>query len=95
MDATEKVSYATGLHHDAEALMSEGKTDEALELIEKASGLMDEYEAETKASKGLESLTARIEVPVNKLPVAVEDVKAFAQNEIRADGSYGNQKASS
>ena len=95
MDSTEKVSYATGLHHDAEALMSEGKTDEALELIEKASGLMDEYEAETKASKGLESLTARIEVPVNKLPVAVEDVKAFAQNEIRADGSYGNQKVSS
>tara|TARA_Y100000401_G_scaffold54967_1_gene43295 strand:+ start:171 stop:1481 length:1311 start_codon:yes stop_codon:yes gene_type:complete len=90
MNSTEKVSYATGLHHDAEALMAEGKTDEALELIEKASGLMDEYETETKAVKGFDELKARLDMPVNTVPVSVEDQKAWAQNDTRADGSIGN-----
>ena len=34
MNASEKISYATGLHSDVEKLIEEGKTNEANELIE-------------------------------------------------------------
>ena len=90
MNASEKASYATGLHADAEKLIEEGKVSEAHELIEKASGLMDEYELETKTIQGFEELTSRVNEPVNKLPVSVEDQKAWAQNTTRIDGSIGN-----
>ena len=77
MNASEKVSYATGLHSDVETLIEEGKTKEANELIEKAAGLMDEAESETKALRGFDDLKARIDMPVNVLPVSVEDQKAW------------------
>ena len=95
MDTQEKFKYAENIYHDAETLVAEGRLDQANDLIEKAKGLLDEAEAERGTQTELGSLKGRIEIPVNSLPVAVEDVKAFAQNEIRADGSYGNQKISS
>jgi len=90
MNATEKASYAAGLHADAEKLIEEGKHNEASELIDKASGLMDEYDTETKAVRGFEDLKSRMDMPVNTLPVSVEDQKAWAQNDTRMDGSIGN-----
>lgn len=90
MNATEKISYATGLHSDVEKLIEEGKTSEANELIEKAAGLMDEAESETKALRGFEDLKARIDMPVNVLPVSVEDQKAWNMNDVRSSGSVGN-----
>mgnify|MGYP003670508665 CR=1 FL=1 len=94
MNASEKVSYATGLHSDVEKLIEEGKTSQANELIEKAAGLMDEAESETKALRGFEDLKARIDMPVNVLPVSVEDQKAWNMNATRSDGSIGNSAIS-
>ena len=94
MNASEKVSYATGLHSDVETLIEEGKTKEANELIEKAAGLMDEAESETKALRGFDDLKARIDMPVNVLPVSVEDQKAWNMNATRSDGSIGNSAIS-
>lgn len=94
MNSSEKVAYATGLHHDAEALLAEGKNDEANELIAKASGLMDEAESATKAVRSFDELTERIDMPVNTLPVSVEDQKTFAENAPRVGGHVGNAKIS-
>ena len=94
MNSSEKIAYATGLHHDAESLLAEGKTDEANELIAKASGLMDEAESATKAVRSFDELTERIDMPVNTLPVSVEDQKTFAENAPRVGGHVGNSKIS-
>tara|TARA_R110000765_G_scaffold254476_1_gene355416 strand:+ start:120 stop:1430 length:1311 start_codon:yes stop_codon:yes gene_type:complete len=94
MNASEKFSYATGLTSDVETLIEEGKTKEATELIEKARGLMDEAESETKALRGFEDLKARIDMPTNVLPVSVEDQKAWNMNATRSDGSIGNSAIS-
>ena len=94
MNSTEKVAYATGLHQDAEALIAEGKNDEATELMNKASGLMDEAEAATKAIRSFDELKGRINAPVNELPVSVEDQESFAENVPRLGGHVGNAKIS-
>ena len=94
MNSTEKVAYATGLHQDAEALIAEGKNDEATELMDKAAGLMDEAEAATKAIRSFDELKGRINAPVNELPVSVEDQESFAENAPRLGGHVGNAKIS-
>ena len=94
MNTEEKFKYAEGIYHDAESLVAQGKTDEANELMDKAKGLLDEAESEAKTHESLTSLKERISVPVNTLPVSVEDQKAWNQNEVRIDGSIGNQKVS-
>ena len=94
MNSSEKVVYATGLHRDAEALIAEGKHDEATELLDKAGALMDDAERETKAIRSFDELKGRIDAPVNELPVSVEDQESFAENAPRSGGHVGNAKIS-
>lgn len=92
MNAQEKASYAAGLRSDASALIEQGKSEEATELIQKASTLLDESELETRTIKSFEDLTGRLDQPVNTVPVSVEDQKTYGQNAQRMDGSIGNAK---
>ena len=97
MKTDEKFSYAENIYHDAEALINEGGSanqQKANELMEKAKGLLDEAEAEAQTQNDLSSLKERVTAPVNQLPVSAEDQKAWSENEVRMDGSIGNQKIS-